>query len=92
MDRATLCKFIMTAIAAAPLLSSSATQADAQSATPSQGKGEAENTVLLAQPLPNAPGKELTLIRVQYPPGAASAPHRHPSFTVGYVLSGRIVS
>ena len=77
---------------APPQPSSSFTQADAQATPPSQGKREPENTVLLTQQLPNVPGKQLTLIRVQYPPGAAIAPHRHPSFTIAYVLSGQIVS
>jgi quercetin dioxygenase-like cupin family protein len=92
IDRITACKLIMTAMSATALLGNGALPADAHVPPASQGKGEPENTVLLAQKLPNAPGKQLTLIRVSYPPGTASAPHRHPSFTVGYVLSGRIVS
>ncbi len=45
-------------------------------------------------PLPNVPGKTLTAVVVEYPPGAASQPHRHaPSgFIFAYVLSGRIRS
>jgi pimeloyl-ACP methyl ester carboxylesterase/quercetin dioxygenase-like cupin family protein len=73
-------------------LSNGATRADAQPTPGSLGEEQREDTVLLAQPLPDAPGKQLTLIHVQYPPGGASAPHRHPGVTIGYVLSGRIIS
>jgi quercetin dioxygenase-like cupin family protein len=34
-------------------------------------------------------GMETTLVEVTYPPGAASAPHRHPGFILGYVLQGQ---
>jgi quercetin dioxygenase-like cupin family protein len=53
---------------------------------------EPEKTVLLTQELPNVPGKRVTLMYLNYPPGAADAAHRHPAFRVAYVLSGRIVS
>jgi len=44
--------------------------------------------------IPNLPGKSLTAVVVEYPPGAASTPHRHaPSaFIYAYVLSGAIES
>ncbi|HVU28798.1 MAG TPA: cupin domain-containing protein [Sphingomicrobium sp.] len=44
--------------------------------------------------LPNVPGKSLIAVEVTYPPGTASAPHRHPSsaFIYAYVVSGEIVS
>lgn len=44
--------------------------------------------------VPNLPGKSLTAVVVDYPPGAASSPHRHaPSaFIYAYVLSGTIES
>jgi quercetin dioxygenase-like cupin family protein len=53
---------------------------------------EPEKTVLLTRELPNVPGKQLTLIHLHYPPGTANAAHRHPAFTIAYVLSGRVVS
>jgi quercetin dioxygenase-like cupin family protein len=48
----------------------------------------------LAAPLPNVPGKRLTIITVTYPPGTSSKPHWHPrsAFVFAYVLSGRIES
>jgi quercetin dioxygenase-like cupin family protein len=46
-----------------------------------------------AYPIANVPGKTMTAIVVDYPPGGKSLPHRHGSaFVVGYVLSGAIRS
>jgi quercetin dioxygenase-like cupin family protein len=44
--------------------------------------------------LPNVPGKELVAVEVDFPPGAASVPHRHPrsAFVYAYVVSGVIES
>ena len=46
------------------------------------------------QAIPNIPGKSLIAVAVDYPPGAASAPHTHAksSFIYAYVISGRIES
>jgi quercetin dioxygenase-like cupin family protein len=51
-------------------------------------------TPLLEQPLPNAPGKRMTVITVSYGPGEASGPHRHADsgFLYARVLSGHIRS
>lgn len=50
-------------------------------------------TPAFAAALPNVPGKTLTAIVVDYPPGAKSFPHRHgQAFVVGYVLEGEIRS
>lgn len=45
-----------------------------------------------AHPLPNAPGKLLRAVIVDYPPGAASLPHSHAksAFIYAYVVSGSI--
>jgi quercetin dioxygenase-like cupin family protein len=44
--------------------------------------------------LPNAPGKSLIAVTVDYPPGAKSGPHAHAksAFIYGYVVSGAIRS
>ena len=44
--------------------------------------------------LPNAPGKSLIAVTVDYPPGAKSGPHIHAksAFIYGYVVSGAIRS
>src|SRR5215471_12821845 len=37
-------------------------------------------------------GKSLVAVEVSYPPGGASAPHRHSAFVYAYVVSGQIAS
>ncbi len=51
-------------------------------------------TVAADEPIPNVPGKRLVSHIVDYPPGGASAPHRHArsAFVYAYVLSGQIRS
>jgi len=51
----------------------------------------AKVTPLLSKDLPEFPGKEATMVTVEYPPGAASAEHRHNAHTFVYVLEGSIV-
>jgi quercetin dioxygenase-like cupin family protein len=46
---------------------------------------------LLTRPLPDIPGKEAMVLTVEYPPGGASAPHRHDANTFVYVLEGAVV-
>ncbi|HEV8135513.1 MAG TPA: alpha/beta fold hydrolase [Pyrinomonadaceae bacterium] len=45
---------------------------------------------LLTKPLPEAPGKEIEVITVNYAPGAVDAIHRHDAHAVVYVLEGAI--
>jgi quercetin dioxygenase-like cupin family protein len=44
--------------------------------------------------IPNIPGKSLIAVKVDYAPGAASAPHTHAksAFIYAYVISGAIES
>lgn len=46
------------------------------------------------QAIPNIPGKTLTAVIVDYPPGAASPSHTHATsaFIFAYVISGQIES
>jgi quercetin dioxygenase-like cupin family protein len=46
------------------------------------------------QTIPNLPGKSLVAVEVEYPPGAASAPHVHAksAFIYAYVVSGAVES
>jgi len=48
-------------------------------------------TPLLTRALPDLAGKEVTMLTVEYPPGGASAPHRHDANTFVYVLEGAVV-
>ena len=41
--------------------------------------------------LPNAPGKVISSVVVEYQPGQKSLPHRHGSAEFIYILSGRLV-
>jgi len=54
----------------------------------------AEDTisVLMKQRLADVAGKEVTLLTVDYAPGAASDPHVHPGSVIAYVLEGVVVS
>jgi len=45
---------------------------------------------LLTKGLPEAPGKEIEVITVNYAPGAADATHRHHAHAVVYVLDGEV--
>jgi quercetin dioxygenase-like cupin family protein len=57
------------------------------------GEGTTDKQIF-SEKLPNVPGKTLTVRDVDYHPGGASAPHRHPAsgFVFAYVLSGAIRS
>ena len=47
---------------------------------------------LLAEKLPNVPGKSITAVVVNYPPGGKSGKHHHAGSVFVYVLSGAIRS
>ncbi|HVA83879.1 MAG TPA: cupin domain-containing protein [Candidatus Binataceae bacterium] len=47
---------------------------------------------VLQHDLPDAPGKEVSMLIVEFEPGAGSSPHRHPGSTAVYVLEGSVVS
>ncbi len=47
-----------------------------------------------SHPISNVPSKSLVAVEVSYPPGGASAPHRHSdsAFSYAYVVSGQVAS
>jgi quercetin dioxygenase-like cupin family protein len=47
---------------------------------------------VLAEHLPNVPGKSLTAVVVSYPPGGKSMTHHHAGSVFAYVLTGAIRS
>lgn len=55
------------------------------------GEPAAVNRVL-AEKLPNVPGKSLTAVVVTFPPGGKSMPHHHAGSVFVYVLSGAVRS
>jgi len=52
---------------------------------------EPKVTPLMARDLVGTPGKEATMITVEYAPGWSSAEHRHDAHTFVYVLEGSLV-
>ncbi|MFJ9530926.1 cupin domain-containing protein [Herbaspirillum sp. NPDC101396] len=48
--------------------------------------------VISCEPLPNAPGKSITTMMVDFPPLAYSAPHRHPGSVTAIVIEGTVRS
>ncbi len=52
----------------------------------------AEVKPVLAEKLPNAPGKTLTAVIVTYAPGGKSGRHHHAGSVFAYVLSGAVRS
>ncbi len=47
-------------------------------------------TILLQTDLPDIEGREAVVLEVVYPPGVASASHRHNAHTFVYVLEGTV--
>ena len=47
-------------------------------------------TALLQKDLPDIEGREAVVLEVVYPPGVASASHRHNAHTFVYVLEGTV--
>jgi quercetin dioxygenase-like cupin family protein len=52
---------------------------------------EAKVTPLLSKDLTECPGKEGTMLVVEYPPGSVDPIHRHNAYGFIYVLEGSIV-
>lgn len=59
-------------------------------AAPARAAGDAKVTELMTRPLEGVPGKEVTMITVEYPPGSVDPVHRHNASTFVYVLEGNI--
>ncbi|MDC8449662.1 MAG: cupin domain-containing protein [Nitrospira sp.] len=51
-----------------------------------------KGSILTKQRLADVVGKEVTVLTVDYEPGAVSEPHVHPGSVVAYVLEGAVVS
>ncbi len=55
-------------------------------------QGDAGEAVILSEKLSEIPGKRLTIVRVNYPPGGKSGRHRHAGNVSAYILSGAVRS
>lgn len=80
-----------TKLAAAALLAGCVTLAGPASRAAGERNAEKVSPVL-AQALPNVPGKTLTAVLVTYAPGGKSAKHHHAGSVFAYVVSGAIRS
>ena len=80
-----------TKLAAAALLVGCITLAGPASRAAGEHNAEKISPVI-AQALPNVPGKTLTAVVVTYAPGGKSAKHHHAGSVFAYVLSGAIRS
>jgi quercetin dioxygenase-like cupin family protein len=62
-------------------------------ALPSLARAQAATdvTALLTKELTGVPGKEVTVLAVEYAPGASDAVHRHNAHVFVYVLEGAVV-
>jgi quercetin dioxygenase-like cupin family protein len=69
------------------------TVAQKSETTPGVGTAAKGVTVrqVLTQPLEGMDDKVAAIVTVEYAPGAASKPHRHPGPVFGYVLEGSVV-
>ena len=67
---------------------------DAAGQAPGAAGARSQASKIFEQAMPNVPGKSLTAVVVDFPPGAASPPHHHAAsgFIFAYVLSGSIRS
>lgn len=68
-----------------------ASAAITQNASSHGAPTDAKVTPLMTQEMKDIPGKEVLMITVDYPPGAADPVHRHDAHSYVYVLEGSIV-
>lgn len=78
-------------LAGALALAAAEGEGETLSAGPAASKGVTVRGILHHE-LPDAPGKQLRMVTVEFAPGAGSPPHRHPGSVVAYVLEGAVVS
>ncbi|KAI0156156.1 hypothetical protein BJ166DRAFT_532230 [Pestalotiopsis sp. NC0098] len=51
-----------------------------------------QRTILQRIPIPELPGYESRLVRLEYPPGVAAPLHTHPVAATGIIIEGDVVS
>jgi quercetin dioxygenase-like cupin family protein len=61
-------------------------------ATAAEGSPLDKVEPIASYPLPNVPGKRVTIVRVTYGPGGFSRPHRHAGSVTAYITAGEIRS
>ncbi|KAI9663150.1 MAG: hypothetical protein M1821_008198 [Bathelium mastoideum] len=51
-----------------------------------------KRTILQTLPIPNLPGYESRLVKLEYPPGTVAPLHNHPVAATGIILEGDVIS
>jgi len=74
------------------LLAAIALPLESQSLAGTASASASSRRVVIKQPLPGNPERQLTLVEVVYPPGQGSPPHEHPNGVMAFVVSGSIAS
>jgi quercetin dioxygenase-like cupin family protein len=67
-------------------------QADAVQPAAQAARPTTVVTPVSCQKLPNVPGKSMTTVLVDFPPGAYTPRHRHPGSVMAFVLKGTVHS
>jgi quercetin dioxygenase-like cupin family protein len=80
-----------TTILTAAVIGLSGWLAGAGGASAAETKNAAAVEQLMVEPLTGVPGKEVTVLTVEYLPGGASLPHRHDADVFVYVLEGALI-
>lgn len=86
MDRRGLLEALVSAAVAGASLAALAAE-EKDEAVPA-----VERKLLLEKALAGVDGKQVVVVSLTFPPGAASAPHRHPGPVFGYVLEGSFLT
>jgi quercetin dioxygenase-like cupin family protein len=60
--------------------------------TMARGPGDARESPVFSEDLPDIPGKRLTAVVVDYPPGGKSPRHRHTGDVFAFIISGAVRS
>jgi quercetin dioxygenase-like cupin family protein len=80
-------KYAMTCL----LLSAAVITLSLSSASAQERKGDIKAVPLVTKDVTGVPGKEMTIIRIEIPPGADSGLHTHPGDEHGTVLEGSLL-
>lgn len=59
---------------------------------PAADPGNGTIQILLTEALADAPGREVRVLEVDYPPGGATPAHHHPGQIIAHVLQGAVMS
>jgi len=85
---------LFAAIALAEAAEGAAATGETNPKAPNPIAGDKGVTVrpIMQRDLPDMPGKQISMVVVEFAPGAGNSPHSHPGSTVAYVLEGSVVS